>query len=121
MSPQQKEEELDSGVIVSPNGYILTNNHVVDHVTTMAAIMHDKHEYKARVVGTDLRTDIAVLKVDARSLGPITIGDSDELHVGDYVTNGHRQRDRPRQYGHRRLRKTSFSDPARHTKSGTSI
>src|ERR1035441_5516370 len=62
---QQKEEGLGSGVIVSPNGYILTNNHVVDHATTVTVILHDKHEYKARVVGTDPKTDIAVLKIDA--------------------------------------------------------
>ena len=82
---QQKEEGLGSGVIVSSNGYILTNNHVVDHATTVTVIMADKHEYKARVVGTDPKTDIAVLKVDAGSLDPITIGDSDKVQVGDYV------------------------------------
>ena len=85
MPRQQREEGLGSGVIVSPNGYILTNNHVVDHATTVTVIMHDKHEYKARVVGTDPKTDIAVLKVDAGSLDPITIGDSDKVQVGDYV------------------------------------
>ena len=85
MPRQQKESGLGSGVIVSPNGYILTNNHVVDHATTVTVIMHDKHEYKARVVGTDPKTDIAVLKVDAGSLDPITIGDSDTVQVGDYV------------------------------------
>src|SRR5664280_2156877 len=82
---QQKEEGLGSGVIVSPNGYILTNNHVVDHATTVTVILHDKHEYKARVVGTDPKTDIAVLKIDAGFLDPITIGDSDKVQVGDYV------------------------------------
>jgi serine protease Do len=82
---QQKEEGMGSGVIVSPNGYILTNNHVVDHATTVTVIMPDKHEYSARVVGTDPKTDIAVLKVDAGSLEPITIGDSDKVQVGDYV------------------------------------
>ncbi|MEO8596483.1 MAG: DegQ family serine endoprotease [Candidatus Solibacter sp.] len=82
---QQKESGLGSGVIVSPNGYILTNNHVVEHATNVTVIMHDKHEYKARVVGTDPKTDIAVLKVDAGSLDPITIGDSDKVQVGDYV------------------------------------
>ena len=85
MPRQQKESGLGSGVIVSPNGYILTNNHVVDHATTVTVIMQDKHEYKARVVGTDPKTDIAVLKVDAGSLDPITIGDSDKVQVGDYV------------------------------------
>ena len=85
MPRQQKEQGLGSGVIVSPNGYILTNNHVVDHATTVTVIMPDKHEYNARVVGADPKTDLAVLKVDAGSLEPITIGDSDKVQVGDYV------------------------------------
>ena len=85
MPRQQKEQGMGSGVIVSPNGYILTNNHVVDHATSVTVIMPDKHEYSARVVGTDPKTDIAVLKVDAGSLEPITIGDSDKVQVGDYV------------------------------------
>jgi S1-C subfamily serine protease len=86
MPRQQREQGLGSGVIVSPNGYILTNNHVVDHATTVTVIMHDKREYKARLVGADSKTDIAVLKVDAAGpLEPITIGDSDKVQVGDYV------------------------------------
>ncbi len=85
MPRQQRQEGMGSGVIVSPNGYILTNNHVVDHATTVTVIMPDKHEYKAQVVGTDPKTDIAVLKVDAGTLNPVTIGDSDKVQVGDYV------------------------------------
>lgn len=86
MPRQQKESGLGSGVIVSPNGYVLTNNHVVDHASTVTVIMADRHEYKARVVGTDAKTDIAVLKIEAGSnLEPITIGDSDKVQVGDYV------------------------------------
>jgi len=85
MPRQQKESGLGSGVIVSPNGYILTNNHVVDHASTVTVILHDKHEYKARVVGTDPKTDIAVLKVDAGTLEAVTIGDSDKVQVGDYA------------------------------------
>jgi len=86
MPRQQKEMGLGSGVIVSPNGYILTNNHVVDHASTVTVIMPDKHEYKARVVGTDPKTDIAVVKVDgASNMEPVTIGDSDKVQVGDYV------------------------------------
>jgi len=76
---------MGSGVIVSSNGYILTNNHVVDHATTVTVILPDKHEYKAQVVGADPKTDIAVLKVDAGPLTPITIGDSNKVQVGDYV------------------------------------
>lgn len=85
MPRQHKEEGMGSGVIVSPNGYILTNNHVVDHATTVTVIMPDRHEYKAQLVGADPKTDIAVLKVDAGALDPITIGDSDKVQVGDYV------------------------------------
>ncbi|MDR3701929.1 MAG: DegQ family serine endoprotease [Candidatus Sulfopaludibacter sp.] len=85
MPRQQKEQGLGSGVIVSPNGYILTNNHVVDHASTVTVIMPDKREYKARVVGADAKTDIAVVKIDANGLDPITIGDSDKVQVGDYV------------------------------------
>ena len=85
MPRQQREQGLGSGVIVSANGYILTNNHVVDHATTVTVIMPDKHEYSARVVGADPKTDLAVLKVDAGTLEPITIGDSDKVQVGDYV------------------------------------
>ena len=58
------EKALGSGVIVSPEGYILTNNHVVDGATDVTVTLHDKRELKARVVGTDPRTDIAVLKID---------------------------------------------------------
>jgi len=82
---QQKEEGLGSGVIVSPNGYILTNNHVVDHASSVTVIMPDKQEYKARVVGTDSKTDLAVVKIDAGTLDAVTIGDSDKVQVGDYV------------------------------------
>ena len=80
-----REQGLGSGVIVSPNGYILTNNHVVEGATEIQVTTSDKHEYKARVVGTDPRTDIAVLKIDASDLPAITIGDSSKMQVGDIV------------------------------------
>jgi serine protease Do len=86
MPQQQRERGLGSGVIVSPNGYILTNNHVVDHASTVTVVTNDRKEYKARVVGADPKTDIAVLKVDAPgSLEPIVIGDSEKVQAGDYV------------------------------------
>ena len=72
-------------MIVSPEGYILTNNHVVEGATEILVTTSDKHEYKARVVGTDPKTDIAVLKIDATNLPAITIGDSSKIQVGDYV------------------------------------
>jgi serine protease Do len=82
---QQKERGLGSGVVVSPNGYILTNNHVVDGVSTVTVTLNNRHEYKARVVGTDPKTDIAVVKIDATDLPAIVIGDSDKAQIGDYV------------------------------------
>lgn len=82
---QRRAEGLGSGVIVSPEGYILTNNHVVDGATEVRVTLNDRREFKARVVGTDPKTDVAVLKIDAPNLQPIVIGDSDRLQVGDYV------------------------------------
>ena len=82
---EQREKSLGSGVIVSPEGYILTNNHVVDHATEVMVTMHDKREFKARVVGTDPRTDVAVLKIDGSNFPFLTLADSSKLAVGDIV------------------------------------
>ncbi|MGA2073128.1 MAG: DegQ family serine endoprotease [Terriglobia bacterium] len=85
-APQEdRERSLGSGVIVSPEGYILTNNHVVTGATEILVTSSDKHQYKARVVGTDPKTDLAVLKVDATNLPAITIADSSKVQVGDYA------------------------------------
>ena len=85
-NPQaQRERSLGSGVIVSPEGYILTNNHVVEGATEILVTASDKRQYKARVVGTDPKTDLAVLKVDATNLPAITIADSSKVQVGDYA------------------------------------
>jgi serine protease Do len=81
----QREQGLGSGVIVSPEGYIITNNHVVDGANDVRVTLSDKREFKARVVGTDAKTDIAVLKIDADHLPSIVIGNSNNLEVGDYV------------------------------------
>jgi serine protease Do len=83
MPRDSREKALGSGVIVSPEGYILTNNHVVDGATDVQVVLSDKREFKARIVGTDPKTDVAVLKIDAQSLAPITIGDSSKVQVGD--------------------------------------
>ncbi|HEX8879804.1 MAG TPA: DegQ family serine endoprotease [Candidatus Acidoferrum sp.] len=80
-----REKSLGSGVIVSPEGYILTNNHVVDGATDVRVTLSDKREFQGRVVGTDPKTDIAVLKIEAGNLFPITIGDSAKAEVGDTV------------------------------------
>lgn len=79
----RREKSLGSGVIVSPDGYILTNNHVVDGATEVRVILSDKHEYDAKIIGTDPKTDIALLKIDATNLKPITLGDSSKVEVGD--------------------------------------
>jgi len=81
----QREDSLGSGVIVSPDGYILTNNHVVDGATDVRVTFADKRQLKATVVGTDPKTDIAVLKVEGSGYPAITIGDSSKVQVGDYA------------------------------------
>jgi serine protease Do len=84
--PQERREKgLGSGVIVSPEGYILTNNHVVDGATEVLVTLHDKREMKARVVGTDPRTDIAVLKIEGSNFPTLTLADSSKAEIGDVV------------------------------------
>ena len=78
-----REKALGSGVIVSPEGYILTNNHVIDGATDVRVTLSDKREFQAHIVGADPKTDVAVLKIDAKNLSPITIGDSSKVQVGD--------------------------------------
>src|SRR5437762_1978291 len=81
-----KERSLGSGVIVSKDGYILTNNHVVDGADEIkVALVKDKKQYTAKVIGRDPRTDIAVLKIEGRDLPFITFADSDKIEVGDIV------------------------------------
>ena len=81
----QREESLGSGVVVSPDGYILTNNHVVDGATDVKVTFSDKRQLQAKVIGTDAKTDIAVLKVEGSDYPSITIGDSTKVQVGDYA------------------------------------
>jgi len=82
---ETKEEGLGSGVIVTPDGYILTNNHVVEGADEVKVALADDREFKARVVGTDPKTDVAVLKIEATGLPSVTLADSDKLRVGDIV------------------------------------
>ena len=82
---QQREKGLGSGVIVSPDGYILTNNHVVDKATDVRVMLADKREFPGKIVGTDPKTDIAVVKIEATNLPTIALADSSKLHVGDYA------------------------------------
>jgi len=78
-----RQQGEGSGVIVSPDGYIVTNNHVVDGATELNVSMSDKREMTARVIGTDSQTDIALIKVDARDLPHVTLGSSAAVEVGD--------------------------------------
>ena len=82
---QQREMGLGSGVIVSPDGYILTNNHVVEKGTDIKVILQDKRQFPGKVVGTDPKTDIAVVKIAATGLPTVKLGDSSKLQVGDYA------------------------------------
>ena len=76
---------LGSGIIVSADGYILTNNHVVDDADSVKVTLSDGRILTAKVVGTDQKTDVAVIKVDARDLPAITFANSDDVLVGDRV------------------------------------
>jgi serine protease Do len=82
---QEREHSLGSGVVISPDGYILTNNHVVDQATDIKVTFLDKRELKARVIGKDPQTDLAVLKVGARDLQALPLGDSSKMEAGDFV------------------------------------
>jgi len=82
---QQREMGLGSGVIISADGYILTNNHVVAKSTDIKVMLPDKRQFPGKVVGTDPQTDIAVVKIAATGLPTITLGDSSKLQVGDYA------------------------------------
>jgi serine protease Do len=82
---EQRERGLGSGVIISPDGYILTNNHVVDKATDIRVMLPDKRQFTGKVIGTDPKTDIAVVKIDATALPAIALGDSSKLQVGDYA------------------------------------
>jgi serine protease DegQ len=82
---QQQQVGLGSGVIVSPEGYLLTNHHVVEDATEIEVQLQDGRQTRARVVGTDVETDIAVLKIDLDNLPVMALGDVRALQVGDVV------------------------------------
>jgi serine protease Do len=89
MRRQQQQPQLaqgfGSGVILSEDGYIVTNNHVIDGAQNIKVILNDKREFDAQLVGTDPSTDIAVLKIEAEDLSFITFGNSDNLRIGEWV------------------------------------
>ena len=81
----QPQAGLGSGVIVSPAGYILTNNHVIEEADQIEVLLNDGRHSAAQVIGTDPESDLAILKVDLKDLPVITLGDSDNLTIGDPV------------------------------------
>ncbi|WP_290798220.1 DegQ family serine endoprotease [Halomonas sp.] len=81
----EERQSLGSGFIISDEGYILTNAHVVDGADEILVRLNDRRELQAELVGSDERTDVALLKVDAEDLPPLKLGDSDTLRVGEWV------------------------------------
>jgi serine protease Do len=82
---EHREHALGSGVIVSPDGYIVTNNHLIARATEIEVMLADKRVFKAKLVGTDPRTDVAVVKIEGKNLPPAPWGDSSTLRVGATV------------------------------------
>lgn len=85
-SPRRQQGQASgSGVIISKDGYIVTNNHVVQDADEVEVVLTDKRSFKAKVIGTDPLTDLAVVKIDANNLPVVTLGDSDALKLGEWV------------------------------------
>lgn len=82
---ERREQGLGSGVIVSADGHILTNNHVVEKADDIKVLLPDKRVFTAKVIGTDPKTDVAVIKIDATNLPVLAWGDSSQLQVGELV------------------------------------
>ena len=80
-----KREASGSGVIISADGYIVTNNHVVDGADELTVTLNDNREFNARIIGTDKTTDLALIKIDGKNLPTLPIGDSEKLKVGEWV------------------------------------
>ena len=85
MPRDQETQSLGSGFIISSDGYIMTNAHVVDHADKITVRLTDKREFSAKVIGADKRTDVALLKIEAVGLPKVTVGDPSKLKVGEWV------------------------------------
>ncbi len=84
-APPRETQGLGTGFVVDKNGIILTNNHVVEGAEEIQVKLSDEREFPGKVVGTDPQTDIAVVRIDAKDLRPLPLGDSDAIDVGDWV------------------------------------
>lgn len=82
---KQHGQGSGSGVIMSTDGYIVTNNHVIDNATEIQVTLNDNRTYTGKIVGTDPSTDLAVIKIEAENLQPMTFGNSDDVKVGEWV------------------------------------
>ena len=85
MPREQESQSLGSGFIISADGYIMTNAHVVDSADKITVRLTDKREFRAKVIGADKRTDVALLKIEATGLPKINVGDPNKLKVGEWV------------------------------------
>ncbi|QQR79449.1 MAG: DegQ family serine endoprotease [Deltaproteobacteria bacterium] len=85
MPQQRPQKSLGSGFIINNDGYILTNNHVVEGADEVQVLVDDKKKYDAKIIGTDPKTDVAVIKIEAKGLPFVSLGDSDQLQVGEWV------------------------------------
>lgn len=83
--PQKERQSLGSGFIISSDGYLLTNNHVVENASEVLVRLSDRRELIAEIIGTDPSSDLALLKVEAKNLPVVKIGNSDDLEVGEWV------------------------------------
>jgi Do/DeqQ family serine protease len=87
--PQQPNQQFSmgagSGVILNSEGYVVTNNHVVDNAQSIEVTLNSHEKYTAKLIGTDPNTDLAVLKIEAKNLEPIVVGNSDDVKIGEWV------------------------------------
>lgn len=83
--PGRQNEASGSGVVLSDDGYIVTNHHVVDHASNLEVILHNKQSYQARIIGKDPTTDLALLKIEASGLPFLPYGNSDQTTIGEWV------------------------------------
>jgi serine protease Do len=84
-APEREAQSVGSGFIISGDGYLITNAHVVDGADEVSIKLADRREFKAKVIGTDKRTDVALLKIEATNLPKVAIGDPEKLRVGEWV------------------------------------
>ncbi|MDQ4141522.1 MAG: S1C family serine protease, partial [Bacteroidota bacterium] len=86
-SPQSSGQAMasGSGVLITPDGYIVTNNHVIENASQIEVVLPDKRSFKAKLIGRDPSTDLALVKVEGKSLPIVELGNSDEVQVGEWV------------------------------------